>query len=195
MLSGEKFLPYSVERKVMNQSRNTKLGFVRDMGDIARKAGGRVFASLGLPAVDIIHRGETATLASEFPDLQFDTVEPVVAQLRQNRVGTFSDSLKRVRLGEVRVFSCAEAPIIGAEVNDVVGIITEERHELGKRLSDIVDAQVSLPDRELFVVLGKVDDWDDDGVRAVCDFANENIPTWIDLYDVHAKPSARVNRT
>lgn len=181
----EVFPAFSIRRGVMNRTRDTKLKFVEDIPASARKFGQDVYATLGLSAIGLVHKGLAANIIKQHPDLDVRALKNRLSQMTRQNIGQLGDYKKELGLGAVDIFRpIYEQQWIGAVILDEgQDMLGKERQVIAQLLSDTAEEDIALPEVEFFLNIGIID-VSDERMEGLLDEIAKKLPEAIDVYDV-----------
>ena len=172
----------------------TKVSLARDLvkyitgirGE-ARDAGMDIRSGLGMAAIQLLTRGELWGLKHRYPALTDKRIQAKINGLSKAGLEGFSD-FTHFDLGGADVFTvCNELDWIGISVIDEEGRLERERQVIARTLSDISQQDIILePNEEMFLNVGIIHQYSEDGIDSVLDFVDSKMPSRVDVYNVGA---------
>ncbi len=177
--------PFSFQRGVGNRTKDNELSFIRNLGNVAEGMGIGLHASLGMSALELVRRSEIRPLLKEYPGLKRQRVEDLLDDYKNDE----SDEL-----GKYKSVDIAGSALFVVEngVTWLGGVLTlsskafvaSERRVMEDLLCEASDCDITLPERELFVNIGIVED-NVEAVEPLLKLVSDNLPNSLFLYDVH----------
>lgn len=176
--------PFSIQRGVGNKTKDTELSFVRELGSYAEDVGVVLHATLGMSAVELVRRSEIKSLQSEHPQLNRDDLEDFLQRYKRGQ-GTVLSEYTNVAVIDARLYEVENGVIwLGGMLSeDCQDAMNDNRVVLSKMLSEATGSTIDLPERELFVNIGVVDENADDAAPLL-DYVASKLPDKLFLFDV-----------
>ncbi len=190
MLRATPFSQFSIERGVMNHTRDKKLGFIKQLDKNIRHTGVRLHASLGMSAVELVRSGEMRDITLRHGDITFDEVQSVVEEeLAWKKVAGLGQRLQ-LKLGKAKVYTPRhEQEWVGIPVlpNSHGRWLARNRIVIGQVLTAMTGEEIELPPRELFLNIGKIDVYSHTGIDETLAYVDAHAPKNVDVYDVSVR--------
>lgn len=176
--------PFSIQRGVGNKTKDSDLSFVRELGSYAEDVGVVLHATLGMSAIELVRRSEIKSLQSEHPQLNRDDLEDFLQRYKRGQGKILSDFINVAVIG-ARLYEVENGVIwLGGQLSeDCQDAMSDNRVVLSKMLSEATGSTIELPERELYVNIGVVDENADDAAPLL-DYVASKLPDKLFLYDV-----------